>query len=249
MRNAENRTQETDVLLREIARVQAAFHLLPRNVFVIADNAPVIARELGLPRAAVVDILSSPNPPLYPDVPHVFQRISSVGSFPVVWTQGHVDEDIQLESKLPESERSFQMIKILRSGLHTHLLPFEKSLSDLGIPVVFGGFDKCAPERVLPVLETARRNGAERVVAVDDLDSNLINLGRLCTEMDMIYTPVLIDRCLNSKRTGAIRTFDELSIDPDALYLLDLDRTQIDTDSMKYELFTRLAELCQSLSR
>lgn len=229
-------------LTPELARVQAAFGLLPRNVFVIADNAPIIASQLGIPLVDVVEILQNPNPTLYPDVPSGLQRISDAGSLPVVWTQGHLDEDIQFDTSKPQCDLSFQSLKVVRSGLHTHLQQFGDRLSEIGIPGIFGGFDKCDPNVVLPILETVRQRGIDRIVAVDDLGANLMKMGELSRVLNIPYTPVLINRQLNKKQTGIIRSFDELIIFPNALYLLDLDRTQIDTDGMKDDLYVRLAE-------
>jgi len=238
----ENQTPGIAALVPEIARVEAAFRLLPRNVFVVADNAPVIATELGIPTETVIEILQNPNPALYVDVPPGLQRISDAGSLPVVWTQGHLDEDVQFDALTQTSDLSFQSLKVVRSGLHTHLQRFGDRLFEIGIPGIFGGFDKCDPNVVLPILDTARQRGIERIVAVDDLGENLIRMGELSRILNIPYTPVLINRILDKEQTGIIRSFDELRIFRNALYLLDLDRTQIDTDAMKDDLYLRLAE-------
>lgn len=225
----------------EIDRVHSVFGKLPRNVFVVSDSAPIIARELGIPLETVVEILQTPNPVLYPDVPSFLQRISVVGSLPSVWTQGHIDAGVDIEVLAAQSELAFQSIKLVRSGLHMHLLPFGEKLSQMGIPGIFGGFDKCDPNVVLPVLRSVQMHGLERVVAVDDLAANLTQLGEICTMVNMPFTPVLIDRRENSQ-TGAITSFNELTVVNNSLYLIDLDRTQIGTDAMKQDLYTRLAQ-------
>ncbi len=230
------------VVSSEIDRVRSVFGMLPRNVFVISDNAPIIAQELGIPLDTVIEILQTPQPSLYPDVPSGLQRISAAGSLPCIWTQGHVDRGVDFEALGTQPNLAFQSIKLVRSGLHMHLQQFGDRLSQMGIPGVFGGYDKCDPTIILPVLESVQLHGFDRIVAVDDLASNLTQLGEICNLTNMPFTPVLIDRRQNIQ-TGIISSFDELTVVENSFYLLDLDRTQIDTDGMKEDLYTRLAQV------
>lgn len=228
-----------------VACVEAVFRSLPRNTFIVADQAPLIAEKLGIPLDVVIDILQTPNPLLYPDVPPGLERIASAGSLAVVWTQGHLDANSDVASLADEAILAFQPLKIVRAGLQTHLRPFAARLSQIGIPGLIGGLNKCDQHLVLPVLSTAQNNGLQRVVAVDDLDQNLTELGELCDTVGMPYTPVLIDRKAE-EQAGCITSFDALPLLPEALYLLDLDRTQIDTDAMKQDLYLRLGRCIES---
>lgn len=240
MERLEQRIYDEQGAHQALSRVRAAFNLLPRNVFVVHDNAPVIAHELDLPLETVIEVFQTPHPVLFPDVPAAFERMSAAGSLPIVWTQGHLDQDKDFGFLQSDQELSFQALKIVRSGLHGHLIPFGQRLSQLGLPHIVGGFNKCDPRIVLPVLENACEGGIERVFAVDDLSDNLEQMGELCMSTGISYVPLLIDRKKKS-RTADIYSFDELTFVENTLYFLDLDRTQIDTDGMKQEMFARLA--------
>lgn len=223
-------------------RVKTAFDILPRNGFVIAENAPVLARELGVPVEIVIEILQAPNPVIYPDVPAGLQRIADVGSFSAIWTQGHLDGCGAISSFLQDQDLTFQALKVQRSGLYEYYQPGEEQTKQLGIPWLLGGFDKCDPHIVLPVLEAARQNGLETIIAVDDLEQNLMGMGELCQIAGMPFVPCLMNR---KNQTGGIHSFDDLTLVNNSLYLIDLDRTQIDTDGMKEDIYGRLAQFVQ----
>ncbi len=233
---------DTFVENESIEDVRRVFKTLPKNQeFIVEDVARLLSIKLNISVDTIAEILRTPRPHLFEDVPPGIARIDEIGSLPIVWTQGHVSDGGDLTGEPEMQSLSFQPLKVVRSGLHQYLHPFVSRLQSLGIPSLVGGSNKVTGDILVPVLEAGLQGGIERVVGVDDLETNLDGLGNICQENNIEYYPVPIKRAGDSHE-GSIQTFADLPLYPNALYLLDLDRTMIDTDLMKEDLYQRLAQ-------
>jgi len=224
------------------------FQAIPKNTeFKVAEHVSGISRLMGIAEHTVLEILLHPPIHMFPDVPGRIQQIGDCGGFPVIWTQGHVGNYDLRQDQHDLLSIGFQPIKVLASGLAHVIRPYGEALYQAGFDPIIGGGDKNDITLLNKVLSLAVQNGIQDVIAVDDVKENLEDLKRCCKGfgrtlypywMNMRNDPYPRD---NSPYYRA-RSFNEIPLIPGALYLLDLDRTTVDTDSMKPAICRQLAE-------
>lgn len=224
------------------------FQAIPKNTeFKVAEHVSGISSLMGIPEQKVLKILLHPPIHMFPDVPGRIRQIGDCGGFPIVWTQGHIGHYDMRQEVVDLRSIGFQPVKIIASGLADVMRPYVQATYRAGFDPVIGGENKNDTNILQKVLSLAVQNGIQDVVAVDDVKENLEALSMCCTRfgrtlysywMNMRNDPYPRD---NSPYYRA-RSFHEIPLIPGALYLLDLDRTTVDTDSMKPAICRQLAE-------
>lgn len=227
---------------------RAYFANIPKNTeFVPRAHIRPLSQLLHLNIETVRHILYHPPIRMFEDVAERIRLIGASGGLPVVWTQGSVGTfDIRRERHDPEII-GFQPLKVVASGLDAVLKQYADTLEDLGLSSVMGGRDKNHASIVDSVLACAKQYGIRDIVAVDDLESNLNTLRNYCGASACKLHPYWMNRFGDVFPRGSphlfrARSLGEVSIIPGALYLLDLDRTLVDTDTMKLVMCSQLAQ-------
>jgi len=243
-------TSQDKIAVVELAKEY--FRNIPKNTeFILDEQVPKISETMGISQEIVFHILSRPPVQMYPEVAERIVQIGESGAFPIILTQGNLGTyDMRQEMKDPYAI-GFQPLKIIASGLETVMLPYADRVYEAGLSPVMGGANKLSPQILQRIFSLAMRNGIHDIIAADDMGENLETLGNSVNSFGysngLTFRPYWVNRKDDPyPRTYPLlhraRSLTEIPIIPGALYLLDLDRTMIDTDSMKIALCQQFAQ-------
>ncbi|KKQ37318.1 MAG: hypothetical protein US54_C0037G0006 [Candidatus Roizmanbacteria bacterium GW2011_GWA2_37_7] len=215
-----------------------------RGGLVPEEQSSLIAEDLGIDPDQVLQILLHTQAHAYPEVPEVLRKILS-GGLPIFWTNGEIHRGVE---GAPFGYAGFQPFKLFNLDIN-HILPeiYARAVQS-GLEMIHGGFDKFAESVLDPIMRAVSSGtGLNHVIVADDNWDNLRRIADIFSCNGLSPALYHVDRAgVMDKRDStlpiiSISDLGYIPIQP-ALYMLDVDRTVVDTIRLKLDWAHKFAD-------